>query len=164
MASTCADLWEEQFPHEVDKWDGHSCKFKRKWGQCDRFQYFCAHTCDACNIVGHAAAPTFLSFVRDVAHDSKYRLYATIAAACSGLALVVAIALWALWLRRRWPQRRMAPTEARKAGCRRVGGRQLGRYMHQLEQVVEGDEGDEGDEDADELDGWHWAAGRVGAT
>lgn len=45
---SCADQWAVQYPFELDKWDGHSCSWKNKWGQCADFTMQCARTCGAC--------------------------------------------------------------------------------------------------------------------
>ena len=45
----CEDLWEAQFPNEIGDWQGHSCSYKRQWGQCEQFGEFCAKTCEMCN-------------------------------------------------------------------------------------------------------------------
>ena len=41
----CVDRWAVQYPLETDKWDGHSCSWKKKWGQCAEFVQHCAQTC-----------------------------------------------------------------------------------------------------------------------
>ena len=46
--SGCIDTWAMQYPLELDKWDGHSCAWKKKWGQCGQFMIFCARTCGTC--------------------------------------------------------------------------------------------------------------------
>lgn len=61
----CTDLWASQFPSELDKWDGHSCNWKLKWGQCDEFAAQCARTCGKCVSVlgGHPRAPSILDAI-----------------------------------------------------------------------------------------------------
>ena len=44
----CVDRWELKYPAEVDMWNGHSCHWKKTWGQCGEFKRQCARTCEAC--------------------------------------------------------------------------------------------------------------------
>ena len=48
----CADRWAVQYPLELDKWDGHSCSWKKKWAQCGEFAPHCAKTCGTCTPSG----------------------------------------------------------------------------------------------------------------
>ena len=44
----CVDRWGVQYPLELDMWDGHSCSWKKKWGQCGEFATQCERTCGSC--------------------------------------------------------------------------------------------------------------------
>ena len=44
----CVDSWAVQYPLELEMWDGHSCAWKKKWGQCNEFAKHCAQTCGIC--------------------------------------------------------------------------------------------------------------------
>ena len=44
----CIDRWEVQYPAELDIWNGHSCMWKKTWGQCDKFARQCRRTCELC--------------------------------------------------------------------------------------------------------------------
>jgi hypothetical protein len=47
--SPCVDRWEHKYPDEVEDWKGHSCLWKKQWGQCHDFTRQCARTCGACS-------------------------------------------------------------------------------------------------------------------
>ena len=44
----CADRWATRYPLELEQWQGHSCAWKKRWGQCAQFAEKCALTCGAC--------------------------------------------------------------------------------------------------------------------
>ena len=52
----CFDIWQLDFPHETELWNGHSCKWKKQWGQCDQFKQQCRKTCAVCVATDESAA------------------------------------------------------------------------------------------------------------
>ena len=47
--SPCINKWDIKYPDEIDDWRGHSCTWKKRWGQCDDFTRQCARTCGSCD-------------------------------------------------------------------------------------------------------------------
>ena len=172
----CVDLWEELYPNEISQWRGHSCGYKRQWGQCDSFLQYCARTCGACGsdlpemveeyIEGGSPSQdphSKRTFFADIAREPVVRLLGVAAANLAAFALVLIGLLWLLGTLRRKlklpppSSTRTAPTAARMAASSRQQ-----RYTRQLDRGTEesGDEegggpkaiGEDGEESSEEDD------------
>ena len=122
----CEDLWEAQFPNEIGDWQGHSCSYKKQWGQCEQFGEFCAKTCEMCN--ASPSAPGSVSI----------RLLLMAAAIFIAFALLAIASAWLLGAfadMQRNRQRRRTSSGSRST--RRPSARRAQRYRRQEAEDVE---------------------------
>ena len=177
LSMACVDLWEELYPNEITQWRGHSCGYKKQWGQCESFLQYCARTCGACgsdlpdmveeDIDGGSPSQdphAKRTFFADIAREPVVRLLGVAAANLAAFAVVLIGLLWLLGVLRRKlklphpSSTRTAPSAARMAASSRKQ-----RYTRQLDRGAEDEDdeesggpkavGEDGEESSEKEDG-----------